>query len=86
MVERTVAPCQPGIYFIARGAGTPIVPVFLEGVERITSKHGPRHLLAGLRQVEIHIGEQFTLGDMSRSDFCEEVRRRLTELSPSART
>ena len=83
---RTVAPCQPGIYFIARDAKTPIVPVFLEGVERITSKHGPRHLLGGLRQVEIHIGEEFTLGDMSRVDFCDEVRRRLTDLSPSART
>jgi len=83
---RTVGPCQPGIYFIARSAGTPIVPVFLEGVERVSSKRGPFRLLRGLRQVEIHVGEEFSLGNTSRNEFCEEVRRRLTALSPSART
>jgi len=83
---RTVGPCMPGIYFIARSARTPVVPVFLEGVERVTSKDGPRRLLRGLRQVEIHVGEEFTVAGASRQDFCEEVRRRLTALSPSART
>jgi len=83
---RTVGPCMPGIYFIARSAKTPIVPVFLEGVERVSTKRGPFRLLRGLRQVEIHVGEEFTVGDFSRQEFCEEVRRRLTQLSPSART
>ncbi|MHC4451881.1 MAG: lysophospholipid acyltransferase family protein [Planctomycetota bacterium] len=83
---RTVAPCQPGVYFIARAAGVPIVPVFLEGVEKISSKHGPRRLVRGLRSVEIHVGEEFTINGMKRNEFCEAVRRRLTELSPSARS
>jgi len=83
---RTVAPCQQGIRFIARAAGTPIVPVFLEGVERVTSKHGPRRLIRGLRQVEIHFGEEFSIGDVPRKEFTAEVRRRLQALSPSARS
>jgi len=83
---RTVGPCQPGIRFIARAADTPIVPVFLEGVERVTSKHGPRRLLRGLRKIEIHIGEAFSMGDVPRKEFTTEVQRRLQMLSPQART
>jgi 1-acyl-sn-glycerol-3-phosphate acyltransferase len=83
---KTVAPCQPGIAVIARKAGVPIVPVFLEGVERVSSKRGPRRLLGGLRSVEIRFGEEFTIGDAKRGEFAEEVRRRLLALSPASRT
>lgn len=83
---RTVAPCQPGVYYIACAAGVPIVPVFLEGVEKVSSKHGPRRLVRGLRSVEIRVGEPFTVDGRKRNEFCAEVRRRLIELSPSART
>ncbi len=52
-----VAPCQPGIYFIAQEARVPIVPIFIENMHLVSTKTGRFHPLAGLRKVEVHFGE-----------------------------
>src|SRR5437667_3369796 len=38
-----VARCQPGIYYIAQAARAPIVPVFIENMQRVSTKHGGFH-------------------------------------------
>ena len=73
-----VAPCQPGIYFIAQAARIPIVPIFIENMQLISTKTGRFHLFRGLRKVEIHIGEPImpeTYLPMPREEFLEFVRR-----------
>ncbi len=51
-----VAECQPGIYYIAQEARLPLVPVFLENMQRVSTKTGRFHPFSGLRQVEVHFG------------------------------
>jgi 1-acyl-sn-glycerol-3-phosphate acyltransferase len=73
-----VAPCQPGIYFIAQAARIPIVPVFIENMQLISTKTGRFHLFRGLRKVEVHFGEAIPPEDylaMPREEFLEFVRR-----------
>jgi 1-acyl-sn-glycerol-3-phosphate acyltransferase len=73
-----VAPCQPGIYFIAQAARIPMVPIFIENMQLISTKTGRFHLFRGWRKVEIHIGEPIapeTYLPMSREEFLEFVRR-----------
>ena len=73
-----VAPCQPGIYFIAQAARLPIVPVFIENMQLISTKNGPFHPLRGLRKVEVHFGEAIqpeTYLSMPREEFLEFVRK-----------
>jgi 1-acyl-sn-glycerol-3-phosphate acyltransferase len=53
----SVAECQPGIYFIAQEARLPIVPVFIENMQLVSTKNGKFHLLGGLRKIEAHFGE-----------------------------
>jgi len=77
-----VAPCQPGIYFIARAARIPIVPIFIENMQLISTKTGRFHLLRGWRKVEVHMGEPIppeTYLPMPRGDFLEFMRRRIME-------
>jgi 1-acyl-sn-glycerol-3-phosphate acyltransferase len=75
-----VAPCQPGIYYIAQAARTPIVPVFIENMQLVSTKTGRFHPIRGLRKVEVHFGEPIpperylTLG---REEFLEFVRNRI---------
>jgi 1-acyl-sn-glycerol-3-phosphate acyltransferase len=73
-----VAPCQPGIYFIAQAAGIPIVPVFIENMQLISTKSGRFHLFRGWRKVEVHFGDPIapeTYLPMPREEFLEFVRR-----------
>ena len=72
-----VKPCQPGIYFIAREAALPIVPLFFENMQLVSTKNGPLHLVGGLRKVELHVGEPITpqeYMDLPREEFLELVR------------
>lgn len=74
----TVATCQPGIYFIAQAARIPVVPVFIENMQLISTKHGPLHLFRGLRKVEVHFGAPIapeTYLPMPREEFLEFIRR-----------
>jgi 1-acyl-sn-glycerol-3-phosphate acyltransferase len=72
-----VAPCQPGIYFIAQEARIPLVPVFIENMQLISTKAGSFHLFRGLRKVEVHFGEPVppeTYYHMPREEFIRFVR------------
>jgi 1-acyl-sn-glycerol-3-phosphate acyltransferase len=73
-----VGPCQPGIYFIGQQARIPIVPIFFENMQMVSTKGGKFHPIAGLRKVEVHFGEpimpQEYLG-LPREEFLDFVRR-----------
>ena len=73
-----VASCQPGIYFIAQAARLPMVPVFIENMQLISTKTGRFHLWRGWRKVEIHFGEPIPPErylPMPREEFLEFVRQ-----------
>ena len=73
-----VATCQPGIYFIAQAARIPIVPVFIENMQLISTKTGRFHPLRGLRKVEVHFGQPIapeTYLPMPREEFLEFLRQ-----------
>jgi 1-acyl-sn-glycerol-3-phosphate acyltransferase len=75
-----VAPCQPGIYFIAQAARLPLVPVFIENMQLISTKTGSFHLFRGLRKVEVHFGEPIQPEmylSMPREEFLEFVRQKI---------
>ena len=81
-----VATCQPGIYFIAQAARIPIVPVFIENMQLISTKTGRFHPLRGWRKVEVHFGEpippEIYLA-MPRKEFLEFVRQSIAS-APTA--
>ena len=77
-----VAPCQPGIYFIAQAARIPIVPVFIENMQLISTKNGSFHPLCGLRKVEVHFGEPIapeTYLPLPREDFLTLMRHQIAQ-------
>ena len=73
-----VAPCQPGIYFIAQAARLPIVPVFIENMQLVSTKSGRFHPIQGWRKVAVHFGEPIAPESylpLPREEFLELVRR-----------
>jgi 1-acyl-sn-glycerol-3-phosphate acyltransferase len=81
-----VAECQPGIYFIAQEARIPIVPVFIENMQLVSTKTGRFHPIGGLQKVEVHFGEPIapeTFLAMPREEFVEFVRQSITRLRPA---
>ena len=83
----TVQECQPGLHYVAKEARVPIVPVFIEGMARVSSKHGPLRLVRGLRAVTVHIGEELspeTYANLSRPAFTQWVRERIQAAGPRA--
>ena len=81
----TVGPCQPGIYYIAQEARAPIVPVFIENMQLISTKAGRFHPLRGLRKVVVHYGEPIapeTYLQMARDEFTQFIRQRIAHLRP----
>lgn len=77
-----VATCQPGIFYISQEARLPIVPIFIENMQLISTKTGKFHLLAGLRKVEVHFGEAIAPEkylSMSREEFTEFVRGKIAK-------
>ena len=77
-----VATCQPGIFFIAQEARLPLVPVFIENMQLVSTKHGKFHPLAGFRKVEVHFGEPVAPEKylaQSREEFCGFVRERIAK-------
>ena len=80
-----VAPCQPGIYVIAQEARVPIVPVFIENMQLVSTKTGRFHPFAGLRKVEVFFGEAMAPEaylKLPRDEFLELVRRRIASAQP----
>ena len=73
-----VGPCQPGIHYIAHEARVPIVPVFIENMQLVSTKTGRFHPFAGLRKVEVHFGEPIAPERylmLPRDEFLELVRQ-----------
>lgn len=76
-----VGSCQPGIYFIAQEARLPIVPIFIENMQLISTKTGRFHLFAGLGKVEIHFGQPILPDQylaLPPEEFVELVRQSIT--------
>ena len=64
-----VAECQPGIHYVAQQARVPMVPVFIENMQLLSTKKGKFHPIGGLRKIEVHYGEPIPperyLGDVA---------------------
>lgn len=75
-----VAECQPGIYFIAQEARLPIVPVFFENMQLVSTKTGRFHPVSGLRKVEMHFDHPIAPEKylaMPREEFLDFLRFRI---------
>jgi 1-acyl-sn-glycerol-3-phosphate acyltransferase len=81
-----VGPCQPGLYYIAQEARLPMVPVFFENMQLVSTKTGRYHPIGGLRKVEVHFGPPIaaeTYLPIPREEFPEFVRRSIAATLPS---
>jgi 1-acyl-sn-glycerol-3-phosphate acyltransferase len=79
-----VGPCQAGIYHIAQEARVPMVPVFIENMQFVSTKTGRFHPIGGLRKVEVHFGEPISPEAylaMAREEFTDFVRRSIAMAS-----
>jgi 1-acyl-sn-glycerol-3-phosphate acyltransferase len=77
-----VAACQPGIFHISQEARLPIVPIFIENMQLISTKTGKFHPLAGWRKVEVHFGEAIAPEKylaLPREEFTEFVREKIAK-------
>jgi 1-acyl-sn-glycerol-3-phosphate acyltransferase len=82
-----VATCQPGIYYIAQEARIPIVPIFIENMQLISTKTGRFHPFAGWRKVEVHFGaaiEPETFLPLPREEFLEFIRAKIAAAKNAA--
>lgn len=73
-----VGPCQPGLHYIAQAAQMPIVPLFIENMQLVSTKHGRFHPFRGLRKVEVHVGEPIAPEkylSLSREEFNAFMRQ-----------
>lgn len=76
-----VAACQPGIYYIAQAARLPLVPVFIENMQLVSTKNGRFHPIQGWRKVEVRFGEAIEPEKylhLPREEFLEFVRAKIT--------
>jgi 1-acyl-sn-glycerol-3-phosphate acyltransferase len=82
----SVATCQPGIYFIAQEARLPLMPVFFEKMQLVSTKTGRFHPFGGLRKVEVHFGEPIPPEDylmMPKEELVEFVRQKIAAAKAS---
>jgi len=76
----TLGEFQPGIYFIAQEARLPIVPIFIENMQCVSTKTGPFHPIGGLRKVEVHFGEPILPEkylNLPREEFLKLLRQNM---------
>jgi 1-acyl-sn-glycerol-3-phosphate acyltransferase len=79
--------CQPGVSYVARAAAVPMVPVFIEGMQNVSSKKAPFSPIKGLRKIRVHFGEAIpaeTLAAIDREEFPAFVRQQIQQLVPVA--
>ncbi len=84
---RSIAPCQPGIYYIAQEAKVSIVPMFIANMQQVSTKGGRFHAIGGLRKIVVHFGKPIPPEDYlgySRDEFCEFIRQSI-QAAPSRR-
>ncbi|MFT7669126.1 MAG: hypothetical protein ACI8X5_001826, partial [Planctomycetota bacterium] len=82
---RNVAECQPGIYTIAQAAGIPIVPVFISGMQKVSSKTTRVHPIADLRSISVQFGSEISpqeLRGLDRAEFSLRIQGELQALAP----
>ncbi|MGC3961202.1 MAG: lysophospholipid acyltransferase family protein [Verrucomicrobiota bacterium] len=75
-----VAECQPGIYHIAQAARLPLMPVFIENMQLVSTKNGRFHPIQGWRKVEVHFGAAIAPEKylpLPREEFLEFVRQEI---------
>ena len=83
-----VATCQPGIYFIAQEARLPLLPIFFENMQFVSTKRGRFHPIGGLRKVEVYFGEPIPPEEylaMPREEFVEFVRGKIKSAQQTPR-
>ena len=84
-----IGPCQPGLYYIAQAARVPIVPVFIENMQLVSTKKGGFHPIGGLRKVEVYFGEPIaatTYLPLPREEFVKFIRENIAALRPTQST
>jgi 1-acyl-sn-glycerol-3-phosphate acyltransferase len=82
---RRVRRCQPGIFHVAQAAAVPMVPVFIAGMEQVSSKSGRPHPLRGWRKVRVHFGEPWppqSYLPLDKDELPAAVRERIESLRP----
>jgi len=82
---RSVQPCQPGIYFAAKAARVPIVPVFIDGMTNLSSKQGGLHPWRAWRSIDVYFGREIPSEEylkLDRDQLAAKVRQRIIELMP----
>jgi len=81
-----VGPCQPGLYYIAQEARLPMVPVFFENMQFVSTKTGRFHPVGGLRKVQVYFGSPIDAESylqIPREEFSDFVRRSIATTLPS---
>ena len=81
-----VGPFQPGLYFVAQEAKIPIVPVFIQNMQLVSTKLGRFHPVAGLQKVEVYFGKPIAAENylsLERDEFMEFIREKITALPQS---
>jgi 1-acyl-sn-glycerol-3-phosphate acyltransferase len=76
-----VGGCKPGLFYVAQEARLPIVPVFIENMQSVSTKTGGFHPIEGLRKVEVHFGEPILPAEylpMPREEFLAFARHSIT--------
>ncbi|MEP6662051.1 MAG: lysophospholipid acyltransferase family protein, partial [Verrucomicrobiota bacterium] len=77
---------QPGLFLVAQEAKLPIVPIFIQNMQLVSTKAGKFHPISGLRKVEVHFGAPIEAKDylsLPRENFIESVRAKIAALAPS---
>jgi len=79
--------CQSGISYVARAAQAPLVPIFIENMQHVSSKRVPFSPIRGLRKIRVHFGEPMAAEDLAiidQEELPEIVRQRIQALVPLA--
>lgn len=76
-------PLQAGVYFIAKEAKVPIVPIGIRNMQQVSTKQGRFRPIGGLRKIEVCFGEPWSADDylaLRRQDFLDAMKVRMQTL------
>jgi 1-acyl-sn-glycerol-3-phosphate acyltransferase len=80
-----VQECLAGVPIVAREANVPIVPIFIENMQLVSSRTTPFRPLRGLRKIRVHFGRRWEPEEylaLEPDTLRSEMRRRIQELAP----
>lgn len=78
-----LSPLQAGIYFIAREAKIPIIPLGIRNMQDVSTRNGRFHPIGGLRKIEVRFGEAWPAEQylpLRREEFLEALTGRMQKL------